>query len=164
MGELSFQNSSDGITLSETMRLDKDGNVGIGTAAPSATLDVEGTLQYIDGNEGATKVLTSDASGNATWQTAAADGDGDSSNEIQTLSISGSDITLSGGGTVSIPDGAFKTTSNVTSNTPGTLGTDDFVFGSTQLDDDGAAHDSRMFFDKSNGAFQGRYCKRYGME
>jgi len=31
---------------------------------------------------------------------------------------------------------------------------DDFVFGSPQLDDDGtAAHDGRMFFDKSKGAF-----------
>jgi hypothetical protein len=35
---------------------------------PSATLDVLGTFQYTDGNQAAGKVLTSDASGNATWQ------------------------------------------------------------------------------------------------
>jgi len=34
-------------------------------------------------------------------------------------------------------------------------GDEDFVFGSPQLDDDGDTdHDSRMFFDKSNGAFR----------
>ncbi|MCP4089667.1 MAG: hypothetical protein GY746_07720, partial [Gammaproteobacteria bacterium] len=44
------------------------GNVGIGTTAPSATLDVEGSLQFdLAGTEVAGSVLTSDASGNATW-------------------------------------------------------------------------------------------------
>lgn len=37
--------------------------------ASSATI-ITGFLQYVDGNEGASKVLTSDASGNASWQTA----------------------------------------------------------------------------------------------
>lgn len=51
--------------------------------------------------------------------------------------------------------GAFSTTSNVTSNTTGTLATDDFVFGSDQLADDGNTdHDIRMLFDKSKGAFR----------
>lgn len=51
--------------------------------------------------------------------------------------------------------GAFATASNVTSNSPGTLGTDDFVFGSSALNDDGnTAHDSRFFFDKSLSAFR----------
>ncbi len=45
------------------------GNVGIGTAAPTATLHVVGTSRFVDGTEGAGKVLTSDASGNATWST-----------------------------------------------------------------------------------------------
>ncbi|MBN3033946.1 MAG: hypothetical protein JW861_00020, partial [Bacteroidales bacterium] len=44
-------------------------NVGIGNSFPSATLDLVGTFKYVDGNEGAGKVLTSDANGNATWQT-----------------------------------------------------------------------------------------------
>jgi len=51
---------------------------------------------------------------------------------------------------------SFSTTSNVTSNGPGDLTTDDFVFGSYQLDDvDGVTdYDSRMFFDKAKGAFR----------
>jgi len=42
--------------------------VGIGTNAPSAKLHVNGTLRYVDGNQAAGRVLTSDANGNATWQ------------------------------------------------------------------------------------------------
>lgn len=57
----------------------------------------------------------------------------------------------SGAITVSSP---FATASNVTSNSPGTLATDDFVFGSASLLDDGDSnHDKRMFFDKSKAAF-----------
>lgn len=51
--------------------------------------------------------------------------------------------------------GAFTTTSNVTSNSGGTLSTDDFLFGSSTMADDGNGfHDKRMFFDKSKGAFR----------
>ena len=50
------------------------GKVGIGTITPAATLDVHGasgtTLKVVDGNQAAGKVLTSDASGIASWQTA----------------------------------------------------------------------------------------------
>ncbi|MCC4213286.1 hypothetical protein [Leeuwenhoekiella parthenopeia] len=42
--------------------------VGIGTSNPTAKLQVDGTLRYLDGNQEAGKVLTSDATGNATWQ------------------------------------------------------------------------------------------------
>lgn len=50
--------------------------VGIGTNAPSAKLHVEGTLRYVDGNQAAGRVLTSDANGNATWQDASSGGTG----------------------------------------------------------------------------------------
>lgn len=46
------------------------GFVGIGNPSPTATLDVIGTIKYTDGNQAANKILTSDSSGNATWQTA----------------------------------------------------------------------------------------------
>ena len=39
-------------------------------------------------------------------------------------------------------------------NTLVTAATDDFVFGSFELDDDGAVHDSRFLFDKSKAAFR----------
>ncbi|MHC5054213.1 MAG: LamG-like jellyroll fold domain-containing protein [Planctomycetota bacterium] len=52
--------------------VDAAGNIGIGTTSPAAALDVVagapyGAFRMADGNEGAGKVLTSDASGNATW-------------------------------------------------------------------------------------------------
>jgi Chaperone of endosialidase/YadA head domain repeat (2 copies) len=45
----------------------KNGNTGIGTVNPSVTLDVEGTFQYVDGNETTDYMLRCDAGGNATW-------------------------------------------------------------------------------------------------
>ena len=52
--------------------------------------------------------------------------------------------------------GGFATASNVTSNSGGTIATDDFVFGSSQLENDNTTtnDDARMFFDKSKGAFR----------
>jgi hypothetical protein len=55
----------------DRVTVDSTGNVGIGTNVPSAKLDVAGTVKIADGTQGAGKVLTSDASGKATWQTAA---------------------------------------------------------------------------------------------
>jgi hypothetical protein len=53
--------------FSEKMRITATGNVGIGTASPTATLHVVGTTRIVDGNQAAGKFLTSDASGNASW-------------------------------------------------------------------------------------------------
>ena len=44
------------------------GNVGIGTASPGAKLEVNGQVKITGGSPGAGKVLTSDATGLATWQ------------------------------------------------------------------------------------------------
>ena len=43
-------------------------NIGIGTTTPTAKLDVTGTFKLNDGSQGVGKVLTSDANGNASWQ------------------------------------------------------------------------------------------------
>lgn len=45
------------------------GNVGIGTAAPGAKLEVAGQVKITGGSPGLGKVLTSDAAGLATWET-----------------------------------------------------------------------------------------------
>lgn len=52
----------------ELMRIKGNGNVGIGTSAPTAKLHVGGSVRIVDGTQGAGKILTSDASGNASWQ------------------------------------------------------------------------------------------------
>jgi len=46
------------------------GSVGIGTTEPDEELHVVGNMKMVDGNQAAGKVLTSDASGVGTWQTA----------------------------------------------------------------------------------------------
>ncbi|MDB5284371.1 MAG: Protein of unknown function precursor [Bacteroidota bacterium] len=60
---------SQGGGSSPVMTVRGDGKVGIGTGTPAAKLDVEGNVKITDGTEGAGKILTSDASGNASWQT-----------------------------------------------------------------------------------------------
>ncbi len=46
-----------------------EGNTGIGTLNPATKLEVAGQVKITGGNPGAGKILTSDASGLATWQT-----------------------------------------------------------------------------------------------
>lgn len=76
-GSILFAGSSDGTLTQDNSNLffnDSTNQLGLGTNSTSATLDLVGTFQYTDGNQGASKVLTSDASGNATWQTPASSG------------------------------------------------------------------------------------------
>lgn len=51
------------------------GNVGVGTAAPSAKLHVAGSFRLANGSEAAGRVLTSSADGTATWTTPATETD-----------------------------------------------------------------------------------------
>ena len=44
------------------------GNVGIGTSNPDSKLHLEGQVKIVDGTEGSDKILTSDASGLASWE------------------------------------------------------------------------------------------------
>lgn len=66
--QMSIQNVIYGTDLSSTA----SGKIGIGTSAPTTKLDVAGTTKTTDlqvtNGAGAGKVLTSDATGNATWQ------------------------------------------------------------------------------------------------
>jgi hypothetical protein len=76
-------------------------------------------------------------------------------NEIQTLSRIGQDLSISGGNTIALPvsTGAFENNSGVIRNTGST--SDDFVFGGTQLPPNGVnASDTLFFFDKSKAAFR----------
>ena len=51
------------------MTITDSGNVGIGTASPAAKLDVAGQIKISGGSPAAGKVLTSNSSGLATWET-----------------------------------------------------------------------------------------------
>jgi len=52
-----------------SLYISSSGYVGIGTTNPGAKLEVAGQIKITDGSPGAGKVLTSDSSGLATWQT-----------------------------------------------------------------------------------------------
>jgi hypothetical protein len=60
---LSARNST-----ADVMVIRNDGRVGIGTNTPLQTLDIAGTVKITDGTEGIGRVLTSDATGNASWE------------------------------------------------------------------------------------------------
>ncbi len=88
--------------------------------------------------------------------------DGSVTNEIElpTGGTNGQVLKTDGSGTYAWvnQNAALSTTTNVTSNAPGDYATDDFVFGSPQLDGNGNSNNnSRMFFDKSKGAFRVGY-------
>ncbi|MFT3794236.1 hypothetical protein [Flavobacterium sp.] len=61
------------VTVPERMRITGAGNVGIGTTAPTNTLHVNGSFRLVDGTQGLNKVLTSSATGVASWQSPAID-------------------------------------------------------------------------------------------
>lgn len=64
--------ASDQNILQERISITDDGNVGIGWNAPDVKLDINGEIKIRGGAPGAGKVLTSDATGLASWQTNAA--------------------------------------------------------------------------------------------
>ena len=59
------------VGASNSLVLGNNANVGIGTSTPTAKLDIAGNIKITDGTQGANKVLTSNATGVATWQTPA---------------------------------------------------------------------------------------------
>lgn len=104
------------------------GNVGIGTVLPGAKLHVNGSIRMVDGNQQVGYIPVGDANGTMSWAN---------------------------------PDTMFNSpfivNGNLVSSHPALVdySSDDFVFGSPQLSDDGDAnHFNRFFFDKSKGAFR----------
>lgn len=86
---------------------------------PSAPVPGTYAFRLEDGTQGAGKVLTSDANGNGYWQTAS----GGSGTDSQTLSISGSTLSISNGNSVTLPSGSGTYTfTNGLTNTAGTVG------------------------------------------
>ena len=84
----------------------------------------------------------------------------DTNTDEQTLTLTGTNLSIENGNTIDLSvvlHAPFDTAGSVV--VPNTDLIDetshDFVFGATQLDDDGNEdHDSRFFFDKSKGAFR----------
>jgi hypothetical protein len=76
-GALVFETANNAAPA-EVARFDNTGELGIGTTTPNAKLEVDGssgsTLRIVDGNQGANKVLTSDSTGQASWQSPATSG------------------------------------------------------------------------------------------
>jgi len=66
-----------------------NGNIGIGTVNPDTTFHLVGSFKYIDGNQAAKKILTSDANGVGTWQ------------EL-TLNLNSNQLTINGFSTVDL--------------------------------------------------------------
>ena len=93
---LAFATRDSSGNTNEKMRLTSGGNVGIGTLTPGAKLDVAGQVKITGGVPGLGKVLTSDASGLASWETIANDGD---------WTISGSNMSSAVSGNVGIGTG-----------------------------------------------------------
>ena len=92
-GHLLFFTGNTSGNLTEKMRIEDNGDVGIGVTNPSATLDLVGSFQYVDGNQALGRVLTSDASGNATWSAPSATDNTTASNGLSEVS---DDIRLGG--------------------------------------------------------------------
>ncbi len=65
------------VTLTPRFTIKNGGNVGIGIINPGAKLEVAGQVKITGGNPGAGKILTSNASGLATWQAPSSGTDSD---------------------------------------------------------------------------------------
>ena len=119
-----------------------NGNVGIGTNAPTTKLHVAGSFRLVDGTQAAGRVLTSDANGVATWQAVAGGG----------LPAGGNTQTLR-------HDGAnWVTNSTLTNNgTEISVGNDDRIYitkGEIKFTNNFVAHWSIFNRDDAGGKFQ----------
>ncbi|MCC9043625.1 hypothetical protein LNQ81_13170 [Myroides sp. M-43] len=63
-----FNTKPTDIEIKDDFVVTKEGRVGVGTIAPQATLEVNGSVRIVDGSEGKGKILMSDDSGLAKWE------------------------------------------------------------------------------------------------
>ncbi len=141
---------------SNALTILKNGNTGIGTTTPDHTLHLVGSLKYEDGFQSPGYVLTSDSSGMATWQALPS---GFVDTDDQTLSLNGDTLSIENGNSVVLLQSLspFAYSGDLVLPDTNTVNqvVADFVFGSTQLNNDGiAGHHQRLFFDKSKGALR----------
>lgn len=95
---LAFYVHGNGINISdmvERMRLSHQGYLGLNNTSPDATLDVVGTMQFVDGNEAAGYVLSSDATGNASWVDPSTIFNDTDDQTIDVLNLSGTTLNIS---------------------------------------------------------------------
>lgn len=141
------------VSASNSLVLGNGANVGIGSASPATKLDVVGTMQVsgaikFANGAGSSKVLTSDASGNATWSTNTGGISGLTTN-FYPKAASSTTLTnglLSDDGTdVILPSGKFITSQAITRTMLdfGTTGSE--VFRATT--DGGVGAESQMYMD-----------------
>ncbi|QBJ84992.1 hypothetical protein DDI74_01380 [Chryseobacterium gleum] len=117
------------------------GNVGIGTTAPSTKLHItsatNGAVQIVDGTQGASKILTSDANGLGTWQTP-------STQSVTGIATSGSiDIPFANsttftatGNKITLPPGKWAITITQLIRVNGTLTADQKMFVRSTFSDE----------------------------
>ena len=86
-GGISFKTNS-----TTKVQILNNGNMGIGITSPSAKLEVNGNVKITDGTEGSGKVLTSDATGAATWTTPSITSSIGSNNYIPKFATSGTSL------------------------------------------------------------------------
>ncbi len=150
---LSIGNGQDANNRSDALVMLKNGNTRL---HGQLTIDADnvsgaGEEYTLPGQDGAAnQTLVTDGNGNVLWANA----------EIQDLNLSGNTLSITNNAAATNIDlspyqNVFETTNGVTSNENGNYASDDFVFGSPQLDDNSdVTHQTRFFFDKSKGAFR----------
>ncbi|MEM1328913.1 MAG: tail fiber domain-containing protein, partial [Bacteroidota bacterium] len=84
------------------------------------------------------------------------DGDIDSSNELQDISLNGSLLSISNGSEVDLSHLSLSTAAFSTENglTQSTSDSDDFLFGAAELDNTSGTQQTKFFFDNVQGAFR----------
>jgi len=92
-----FDENDNSLSLvNNNLKVLANGNVGIGTTSPQSPLHVVGNFTYQDGNQQPGYVLTSDATGIASWQPPT------SNTDQQILNLNGTQLSISNGNTVDL--------------------------------------------------------------